>query len=466
LKSILLVVFIDAHFTELVRVARMLQQRGYRPLMLFTYAYEMLERDLELCRRENIACLDANGNPIEPSPSVASVSPPPGLVTSVLDRVPHDLYVSAFAFPIWFVGHLSTLRKAGTIIDRHRPALIVLAEDNPGYLTSTYIIAARNRGIASLIVPYTLVTRAEPAEAFHDVTSHEVTGIGNRLVAAVFPRWVHEHRHRRLLRLPAGPILAMEALGLAPPEPWTHLSGFADAIAVESDEMEQRYLREGLPQDRLVRTGALYDDVLARNHDEALENRRRVLNDAGLADDKPLVLCALPPDQFSFVRPDREFRDQRAMLEFLVETFDSVRCNVIYRLHPRTRPDQVEFLRDKGATIVDHDTAALVPLCDIFMASVSATIRWAIACGKPVINYDMHRYRYHDFDSAGGVVTVEDKREFARVVRELVEDPAVYTELAARQGATQNSWAVLDGNAATRMGQLVDRLVNKRPENA
>lgn len=465
MKTILLVVVIDAHFTELVRVARALQQAGkYKPVILFTYDYQTRQRDIATCHREQIDCLDGDGDPItaQPaapaSPSTPSAPPRRGL----LDRLPVDLYVSAFAFPLWLFGHHSQLRKARRILDRHRPALLIFAEENPGYATTTWVVAGHERRIASLIVPYTVATRSEPAEAFFDVPYHAVSGAGNRLVARMFPRWVHEHRERKLLRMPAGPILAMEALRLAPPDPWTYLSGFADAIAVESDEMEHRYLREGLPKDRLVRTGALYDDVLARNRDEALENRRVVLEDAGAADDRPLVLCALPPDQYSCVRPGREFADQRALLEFLVETFESVRANVIYRLHPRTPPEDAALLRERGAMIVDRDTAALVPLCDVFVASVSATIRWAIACGKPVINYDMHRYRYHDYDSAPGVVTVEDKAEFPRVLRDVIENQARYAQLAALQAQASERWAHLDGQAATRMNRLIDRLIEEK----
>jgi hypothetical protein len=312
-----------------------------------------------------------------------------------------------------------------------------------------------------VIVPYTVATRREPAEAYYDVTSHRVRG-ANRVVAAAFPRWVHEHRERKLLRLPAGKLLALEALRLAPPEPWTYLSGFADAIAVESDRMEAQYVREGLPADQLVRTGALYDDILARNLRAAAENRRQVMKEAGLVDDRLLILCALPPDQFSCTRPDREFASQRALLEFLVDTFNSVpAANVVYRLHPRTSSEEMEFLRERGARILERDTAELVPLCDVFVASVSATIRWAIACGKPVINFDMHRYRYHDFDEAGGVVTIEDKVEFSRVLREIVENEAVYSTLVAQQGRVRTRWANLDEEAASRMSQLFDRLARE-----
>jgi hypothetical protein len=462
MKPILLVVIIDAHFTELVRVARMLKEHpDFEPIVFFAERYPNLAKDVATCQREGIRCLDGEGEPLEPAVTTRDTRPlpppRPSTINRLLGKLPPELLVSAFAVPIWIAGYRSSVRKAGRILDRHRPWLLVLAEDNPGYLTSAYVAAGHDRGIASVIVPYTVATRREAAEAYYEIGSHGVRG-ANRIVAAVFPRWVHEHRDRRLLRLPAGKLLALEALRLAPPDPWTYLSGSADVIAVESDRMERHYLREGLPPERLVRTGALYDDVLARNRSAALENRRAVLKDAGLTDDKPLVLCALPPDQFTCIRPGREFASQRELLEFMVETFRSVAANVVYRLHPRTRAEEMEFLRALGAPIIDRDTAELVPLCDVFVASVSATIRWAIACGKPVINYDMHRYRYHDFDEAGGVVTIEDKADFPRVVRDVVANRATY---AARQAAVAPDWATLDGKAGARMAQLFDRVAKE-----
>lgn len=456
---------IDAHFTELVRVARMLAQRAeYEPIVFFAERYPNFEKDVATCHGERIHCLSPEGERIAPpGPSLRSASvpgPKPSAVNRVLDRLPETLYVSALATPLWLQGYRSSLRKIGGILDRHRPWLIVLAEDNPGYLTSAYCRAGHDRGVASVIVPYTVATRLEPSEAYYEVEAHQVRGL-NRAVARLFPRWVHEHRQRRLLRLPAGKLIALEALGLAPPDPWTHLSGTADAIAVESERMHEHYRREGLPEERLVDTGALYDDILAQNLAAAAVHRRVVLNEAGLVDDKLLVLCALPPDQFSCIRPGREFEDQHALLEYLVEVLGSAGVNVIYRLHPRTRSEDMAFLRQRGAKILDRDTAALVPLCDVFVASVSATIRWAIACGKPVINWDIHRYRYHDFDAAGGVVTIEDKSDFQTVVRDITGDRTTYEALAARQAAVQRQWANLDGKAAARLHQLFDRLARE-----
>ena len=65
-------------------------------------------------------------------------------------------------------------------------------------------------------------------------------------------------------------------------------------------------------------------------------------------------------------------------------------------------------------------TAEMVPASDIYVASISSTIRWAITCGKPVVNYDVYRYRYTDFLAVPGVLATEEQAEFRAVLQRLV----------------------------------------------
>jgi hypothetical protein len=76
--------------------------------------------------------------------------------------------------------------------------------------------------------------------------------------------------------------------------------------------------------------------------------------------------------------------------------------------------------------------ADMVPTCDFYVASVSSTIRWAIACGKPVINYDVYRYRYSDFLKVPGVFTMQEQHEFRSALNRLALD-GEYRKIAAAQ---------------------------------
>src|SRR5258706_13179536 len=54
----LLFIYIDAHFTELIRVARVMKASGrYHPVFFFEYQYAVLPRDLETAISEGFDCV-------------------------------------------------------------------------------------------------------------------------------------------------------------------------------------------------------------------------------------------------------------------------------------------------------------------------------------------------------------------------------------------------------------------------
>jgi len=115
-------------------------------------------------------------------------------------------------------------------------------------------------------------------------------------------------------------------------------------------------------------------------------------------------------------------------------------------------------LEATGVTIASEPISSLIPRCDVFVASVSATIQWAIACGKPVINYDVYRYRYPDYLGVGGIVAMETAAEFRAALERVTGDDRYRDELAERQRRHAPEWGVLDGHAGDRLLALFDRL--------
>ena len=125
--------------------------------------------------------------------------------------------------------------------------------------------------------------------------------------------------------------------------------------------------------------------------------------------------------------------------------------------------EDIQYIEQWGVKIARDNTAALIPLCDVYVASISATIQWAIACGKPVLNYDVYRYHYNDYLGVDGVIAVEDREQFLAALRQLTGDPAYYREIAARQAGFAERWGKLDGRAGERLLQLFERLGAQYP---
>ena len=475
LKRALLVIHTNTYFTCLLPVARMLKRSGkYEPVFFFSRTYPTITQDLGVCQAERIPCLDQNGESVKALPSVSpavDVDQEPASRQRVGQRV-KQLVLRPFRglglrnnvlYQLWYLGR--RIRFAHQLIIQQRPALLVLAGDNAGYDTPVLTKVGHEERISSVVVPSWMGGASKVAESclYNPVFSMERWT--NRIVGAFYPRWVYEHKGRKLLRLPAGRALAMEWLGLAPPLPWVWHSGYADAIAVESEAMFQYCRQEGLPSSQLVLTGSVAHDVLAKNLKETVKRRTDLYNKLGLPAGWPMILCALSPDQLYGTggRPECDFQTYDELVQFWMQSLADIEgYNVVISLHPSVKYEEMKYLEQWGGKIARENTVSLIPLCDVFVASISSTIQWAIACGKPVVNYDVYRYRYTDYVEVEGVMTMEEKDEFVSALRRLTQDHEFYAEMVARQAAGAGQWGRLDGHAADRMLQLFNQLTEKR----
>lgn len=491
MRRALFFVYLDTHFVELCRLAiRLKDAGGWECVFQFAYRYPARARDLEICRERGFGSVDGMGNPLEhesepplsPPSAPASVRPQlsarlfrllrePGqarlraIAAAFLSQLrrgsPVD-FLQSLVFPrvsVFLAVYLEYQKQAESVMARFRPDILILPEDNVAYPTGALIRAAKAMGTPSLIVPYTIANAEEIAEAYWDNPDYWLKPWRNRLVGRLYPAWVHEHKDRKLLPLPPDQILVIERLGLAPPLPWVINSGAADGLAVESPFMLRYYLAAGLPRGRMTVTGTLADDVLFRRM-EVLSSGAPGADPSTSLARRPVLLCALPPDQFRSRRRAAEFDSYEALVRAWAAELAAVRrFEVMVRLHPRTLKEDVPYLENEyGLRVVSEDTATLVPGCDVFLASVSATIRMAIAAGKPVINYDCYRYCYSDFAGVPGVLNVEDREAFRATLRRL-EDPGTRGEFATRQREFAAKEFPLDGRSGERLLALIAALV-------
>ena len=86
-------------------------------------------------------------------------------------------------------------------------------------------------------------------------------------------------------------------------------------------------------------------------------------------------------------------------------------------------------------------------MCDIYVACLSSTIPLAIACGKPVINYDVYRlsnshpsYAYAD---SPGVITVTNHNDYVQVVKQMTSDHVFLSDIGKQSSADSNRWGQL-----------------------
>jgi hypothetical protein len=353
------------------------------------------------------------------------------------------------------------LRFARRVMSHERPAIVILALDIPQYDTAEFIKAARTAGIPSVFYLSLLGLAEEWVEVYsRDPRLHGRSPL-NRFVASRYPKWVYRHQDRDVLLLPAAEILVKEWLGLAPPQPWFDGSSNADAVVAESAVLLDRGVSQGLQTDNVVLTGHTVHDDMARVAARRAESLDEIYRELGLPAGRPLILTSIIPPYYGRERPNPLFDSYRELVEFWFTSLAEVPgFNVIAVLHPSMSYEEMQYIEQWGIRISRRSTHLLLPLCHLFVTSQSSTITYASACGKPVINFDVGRYR-HRIYTGPGIITVEDKDDFLRELKRLTTDDSAYADIAAAQAASAPRWGVLDGRAGTRLLSLFDDLVEK-----
>lgn len=501
-KKLLFVVNEAGEFVELKRVALAAKLQGYEIIFLFAQpGYINLNRDRYFCQvngfkdyfpgkkttkssneklyQQKAEMLQDGYVPhsfLEGRTSLLHIGRIATIVLALI-TIPALIFISLIAVRVdagdkvrksGSFRYIKSLLFAKTVLDKTRPDLIIFGQEFPGSPNALLTKLCSKYGTPTLIIPFAVGTTREMVESLGDKSDYEVgSSLLNRMAAYLFPHWVNYYAGKRLLRLPGKTIIILEVLGLAPEHPWLPNNSRATRIAVESPEMMRYHSRMRFPESQLRLTGAAYDDVLAGAAQSAQVQKQKLCRRLHINSEKPLLVCAWPTNQFGSRFTLLEFNNYEQLCQAWARALSSVaehtEFNIVIRPHPVTDPEfLIRILKpyQLHKNITDIDTLELVPFSDLFVACVSSTLRWAIACGIPAVNYDCYTYGYTDFDSAKGVSTVQRYADFELVLKHLTENPEAYAEARSLQAECSADWGIHDGRSMERILKLIGELID------
>lgn len=485
-QRVLVVIHHDAFALQQARWARVLHlQQEWEPVIYITADY--LDRHLGGCRADGITVLRGPlAAPVTPAAEVVDESDAPATsrqpmsVRRIAAAVPglrsianagrRALLVRATAKARAMKAQMRHLRE---LIQRERIAAVLLAESGPDFGAPLYVRAAHDCGIPAVTSPIEISTARDYAEAYMQGKHLSMDLLSNRLIAARYPRWAITHKRRQMVRSEASLMLASEWLGVSPPHPWVIIGNSEDVVAVEGEAMFFHYQAEGVPLKQMAVVGRGEHDIMFGVLSNKARRKEALYDRLGLDPKLPLLLSPLVQEHYATGRPECDFQKYEDMLEFWVSSLAAVEnYNVVVTLHPghtyQQDASEWNWLEKRGLKICRDDLPELVPLCDIYVTGGSTTTSWAIACGKPVINYDIYRHGAHmvRYRSALGVLSTQEQKEFQLFLKRLTSEPDYYAEVAGRQAVSAGQWGRIDGKAGDRLTTLFDRLLTERPQPA
>lgn len=452
--KVLFAVHIRTHFRALTPPADWLRQEGIDVGFYFASRYQGVDEDMH-----SAAASDHRVVAFDGSESAAH--------RAALWRWRKEpCTFSARSFIKCLMKFHAVRRFYHVLFTKLEPDILVLPEENVGYLSNVLVQQAHACGARVVVMPYTIDNPVEAAEVLHQNKACIVQGTLRQIFAKKHPAWVFEYKGVRLLRLPFPAATVMQFMGNAPTHPWQNICSFADAVSVECAALLSQHEVAGVDRAKLRVTGSCALDRMAAAQQDAAALRAALLVELGLDPAKPVFLAAIPPDIFKSKQRKVDFLNHTEVVTFWIDALAATGWNVVVNLHPHLKPELMQLESHPNVRHCQRPVAELLPLCDVFVACISATIRWAIAAAKPVLNHDLYRYGYDDYRSAPGVVHVTTRNEFNREVTRISTDEAYREQLRLDQSTVAADWGNLDGGSGERLLALFSELIELKSSSA
>lgn len=314
---------------------------------------------------------------------------------------------------------IKTTREFKKTIQAHAISSVVTPVNSCGYNMPLYLNVCARLGITTYCLPFAIGEKralARSVSAIHGRNSGD--GI-NKLISKLFPRWLLPYGDNMYLILPAEKILCNFLLRFKVHFPESFYGVKVDNLLLENEEMLQHALQEGSAAKRNIVTGSFFDDVCYHLLKDKADHYRQFCEQYGLDASKKMICVALPPLE----KLGDDYRNNfiTALHRFVPGTIGKEKVNIVVSLHPRIPADLINDLPVFPGIVTLLPAEKLIPLCDLFVACYSSTIRTALRCGVPVINYDIFSFHYDLFSDTPGVTKVTEQIEYDKVMLQSID---------------------------------------------
>ena len=385
-------------------------------------------------------------------------------ISRILNHIPFVGYIRFFSLMaediILTKGRISEIRCK---MCDNSVSVLLMPDSSPAYFAPLLAYAAKQENVKVITNPLDRDSPQSYAMIYKSDLSLSVERLVCKSVSQLFPKWMIEYDSKSFLRINPHEILSQELLGIAPPKPWTTFGFLEDIVAVSNEIQREFYENLGVDPAKIRVIGCPELDFLANLNVSYETHYKSIINDLEFKEDKPIILCALPQTHWISGRPEAEFQSHEEMIAVFINVLSSqLKYNVIISLHPSMQYEDYKHFDTSFLKVAKVDIMKLLPVCSLYIASLSSTIQFAIALGKPVLNYDVYRYsseiEYFKFTNKRGVVTILSKSEFESQMIRITSDKGYYEQLATFQMEDSLLWGRLDTRSSSNFVQLLDSL--------
>jgi hypothetical protein len=285
-------------------------------------------------------------------------------------------------------------------------------------------------------------------------------GLPLLMLKLLAPQWIKGGKFENALMFTPELIFAWESLGISLQDAWIIHGGNCNILCVENEMSYHQYTAEKVPEKKMVQTGSPYCDMIVESAYEKKVSISSLKECRKIDRDRTKILVSWPPS-YHETYPDRsEFNSYEEMTKVILGYLNELPgVDLTVSLHPACKDSTRTLLEEIGIDVSDEYLLDLFPQADVFVTYFSSTIRWALATGKIVLNYDAYNIELKTFDSAPGFMNVSQFDEFCSKIKLLVESEVYFSDMKRKQVANAPRWGVLDGECTKRIFDESEKLL-------
>ncbi len=314
---------------------------------------------------------------------------------------------------VWALNSLKAQKDyVAAFINDNNPDIILTCEDNCG-CSLLFIKEAKKKNIKTVVSVFTLANEQELGYVYSKLPDYYIKGFVKQFFYSCYSKWKRIYQGVLIACETLPNALAKELFKIAPKNPWISVGGNSNYIAIESEFVKEYYLNSGADKKKMK----LLPHPALENFQHRMKNKSFYIEELKknfkTINNQPVLLCSLPPDYFA----NKTFSNYKEIIDFWMTSLTKQKTHQIWlSLHPRQNVNSIEHLSNYPVTIVKEPIENLMPLCDVFVAQYSATIRLALMCEKYVVNYDMFDANYTEYANCKLVNTVNTKEQFEKAI--------------------------------------------------
>jgi hypothetical protein len=453
---------------DTIALARHLLESGRYAVAIVCVAKEMAET-LPNTIKEGVKFVTLDGQPFNTSASGNRKPKVSENSRNWRDRVKKAMGPwGPFTAIVLLRGLLVDLARAGRLMARLRPAVLLVFDDRAPRPEMAVLHKAAEERIPSVLVPFAASTPESDALSRRDSLDH-LLDAGHlqsvkRMLARRFPNQVADGGWGRMFFFGLWETLALACVGLANTRPWAHGGGNVSGVAVFGEADRLALMGLGVPANRIQVTGQPSLDELHRVQTERERVRAALAEKYGLDAQKTWIACAVPHTAEHHLR---SWEDHMADTEALFLAMAQSGAQVLLSLHPKSRRETYAGLANRdGMRIISEPLVTVLPAADIFVSGYSSTVRWAALLGIPTVIADLAQIRYTMYDSLTSAPNVTSEGELSQVLSDLAISPEQRARIGEQLRREAAEIGLVDGRACHRISLMIDELLERRWRSA